>query len=1487
MKSKKLVAIILTIIMIAAMIPISATASTATDLATQINAISGLTATVAGNVVTVTGAAAPAPTVSVALNIDSGVTVEWDADLIGSLDRARYILALTGAGTFNLTGTISNDAGGAINITGSGTTLNINGGTIYSASPSAMSVNIAADMVSLNIDASGAITTGGQGSVINVGAGRSGVRIVSSGTIDATVGGNAISDGGVNTQITISSGLVRAVVASAIKSTGESSVATIMGGIVTNAASNNLTPAIDMGVDTGTPGIVYNITIGGDAVVQSTSAAGYAVQTKQSVRVMGNAQVIAINGRAINLVGSSSAAYISGGMVTTTGSGAAISTATTAGVDVTNAQVTVAGGTVSSGSGTAINLTGANSSATVSGSGNVMSGTGIAINVATTCIGTSAVNISGGVVSSTSASAINILAPSTAVNVTGGTVTSTTGNALNLAGAYNIANISGGTISTTVNGNAVNVTAAGTNAQVNVTGGSIAATAVSPAVNAGNAINIAGAASAAQVTINGGQAQVSAMTGMAISATSVAATVTVTAGFVFARGTTLGNVISAPNIQPTGFVGSNAVVCAWNRPQVSEGSTVNYTDGVGTSTDLTLFSQGTAPGTIYWSNNPLLGAGIVYSYGGITGEFFPLVNVSLPVGYGLIFDASSGLLYINDGNATPAPIPGVNWTAIAGSSGTPAQLTLTDFAWVTAINPALDIINGDTTLILHGDNRFETTYYSPFSTSPVIAIRTNNSNLTIEANSSLSAIAPINLRDVTYGYFGIDAGTGVLTINSGEVIARASGIALSAVQMPIRASSAIPGSYYRISSTNLAAVYPIIYGSAPSPFQLPNQRTYMMIEMLQGVSFSAIQIGGASGLADTVAIELTFSEPVTGLTIDNIAIDSIDGVVTKGAIIKSGNGTDTDTVWTIEIARVLVEGFVNVTVSPFGAFFVYPESETVMVYKEILYDLIVTAMRGGTVTGTTSGSYSAGTLIDVTAVPNPGYEFVGWTISDPSGTVPMTTMESMSFPMPILLPGGTVTLTANFLAIITGHDGLIFDSDTGNMYIDYFGDGTIDEDHPFINYQGVLWDGEVGKLTLSGFNWVTDASTALAIVGYTPTIIYLNPDSSNMFESVATPNSLTVTTGIRILSDSVITIDGAGTLSAIGSNEMDGLAAIGFGINLGSSNLTMSGGTFIALGSQAIVWDELNWTGPTLDSNPYRWAMCTNYDAVNPAIGYSWDSPFVYDQTDRYVMLQVMDPTIAPPINGGGGGGAGGGAGTATPPQEQPPSQAPQDEDTEEETTPENGDVSALLNTDRHIRFIRGVGNRLFEPDRSMTRAEVAQMFFNLLRDRNIELTASFPDVTKGAWYERAILSLASIGILTGYPDGSFNPNSAITRAEFVALATRFVSVLPELYYEAPFTDVLPTHWAYEHINAAVLFGWVTGYGDSTFRPARQISRAEAVVITNRMLSRVPDREFISAHEELWQFDDVPPIHWAFFDIIEAATEHDYQRDGGAEHWRE
>ena len=211
--------------------------------------------------------------------------------------------------------------------------------------------------------------------------------------------------------------------------------------------------------------------------------------------------------------------------------------------------------------------------------------------------------------------------------------------------------------------------------------------------------------------------------------------------------------------------------------------------------------------------------------------------------------------------------------------------------------------------------------------------------------------------------------------------------------------------------------------------------------------------------------------------------------------------------------------------------------------------------------------------------------------------------------------------------------------------------------------------------------------------------------------------------------------------------------------------------------------------------------------------------------------------------------------------------------------TVEIEDDDALgLNTTDHFAYIVGYGNGEVRPQNNITRAEVATIFFRLLtddvRDENLTKTNRYSDVTRADWYNTAVSTLSSMGIITGYPDGTFRPNAAITRAEFAAIAARFDNDGDKT--AAKFSDIA-SHWAKDEISIAYNNGWITGYPDGTFGPQRDITRAETMTLVNRVLNRQPETEDdLLPNMTVWT-DNANPNAWYYLAVQEATNSHYYK----------
>ena len=227
----------------------------------------------------------------------------------------------------------------------------------------------------------------------------------------------------------------------------------------------------------------------------------------------------------------------------------------------------------------------------------------------------------------------------------------------------------------------------------------------------------------------------------------------------------------------------------------------------------------------------------------------------------------------------------------------------------------------------------------------------------------------------------------------------------------------------------------------------------------------------------------------------------------------------------------------------------------------------------------------------------------------------------------------------------------------------------------------------------------------------------------------------------------------------------------------------------------------------------------------------------------------------------------------------------------DEKPTVEITDDDALgLNDTDHFAYIVGYGNGEVRPQNSITRAEVAAIFFRLLeddvRDANYTRQNKFTDVSNDAWYCSAVSTLSAMGIISGYPDATFRPNASITRAEFAAIATRFDVNGDKT--PVSFSDIAG-HWAKDEIAVAANNGWVNGYEDGSFRPQNKITRAETMSLVNRVLNRRPETaEDLLENMTKWT-DNADTNAWYYLAVQEATNSHyyEYKENSQYEKWTE
>ena len=206
--------------------------------------------------------------------------------------------------------------------------------------------------------------------------------------------------------------------------------------------------------------------------------------------------------------------------------------------------------------------------------------------------------------------------------------------------------------------------------------------------------------------------------------------------------------------------------------------------------------------------------------------------------------------------------------------------------------------------------------------------------------------------------------------------------------------------------------------------------------------------------------------------------------------------------------------------------------------------------------------------------------------------------------------------------------------------------------------------------------------------------------------------------------------------------------------------------------------------------------------------------------------------------------------------------------------------VPDKLNGDDHFAYVIGYPDGKVHPKGNISRAETATIFFRLLkadiRDGNLTADNEFSDVSDGQWHNKAVSTMAKLGIVKGRRADRFDPNASITRAEFAAICARFSTKPVE--NSGSFSDI-SGHWAENEIERAAAFGWISGYPDGTFHPDARITRAEAMTMINRVLCRMPQSES-DLLDSMVTWPDNEPSDWHYLAVQEATNSHDFNRQG-------
>ena len=198
------------------------------------------------------------------------------------------------------------------------------------------------------------------------------------------------------------------------------------------------------------------------------------------------------------------------------------------------------------------------------------------------------------------------------------------------------------------------------------------------------------------------------------------------------------------------------------------------------------------------------------------------------------------------------------------------------------------------------------------------------------------------------------------------------------------------------------------------------------------------------------------------------------------------------------------------------------------------------------------------------------------------------------------------------------------------------------------------------------------------------------------------------------------------------------------------------------------------------------------------------------------------------------------------------------------------------LNTSDHFAYVQGYPDGTVKPTGNITRAETAAILFRLMdegsRKTYYSTKSGFRDVATGSWYNTYVATLNNAGVITDSSNGYFRPNEAITRAELAAMLANFTETAGAANY---FNDVSARYWAANAIAICAKLGWITGYPDGSFRPDKNVTRAELMAMINRATGRAPkSADAFLPGMKTWS--DNTADKWYYLDVQEATNSHSY-----------
>ena len=1089
------------------------------------------------------------------------------------------------------------------------------------------------------------------------------------------------------------------------------------------------------------------------------------------------------------------------------------------------------------------------------------------------------VTIRDGLVETKNPSATSYVIQTTGgVLVEGGEVRAIAGRAINLVGMDSVAIIADGTVYSE-KGVAISTATTNTalvrNASVTVIGGTVSTETGTAAIQTTGTNGNVGIFSG----------KVTAQSGLAIRSTG---NVEITHdAFVFAYGTSIGQVVSAPNIDRL----YPAVVAAWNS------GTLNPSYIEGTDNDLVIL------GDASWkANTPH--DGIEYGAEG-SKLFFPLEDVTVASAatksQGLIFDIGEGTFNLDEVNAEE----GTTWEWDGET------LTLKNFTWVTNSRnqTALTIVRGDSmteniTLNLVGDNTFITSGSGSGIFSAAHIIVEGDGTLNVSSAGGFG----INGRDFTLRGGKVYVSTAAnahgmnlynLFVDGGELSASSNGSATSGAVYGINITASLgiidgaitaTGSSRAITSAALGLPPNYTYaigsradGSNAAEYEYPgaaayshsnSNRRYVRIEALPPPPHPEqeyyLVVDGYGHGYHPAGAEVTINTLVR-----TEAPVQIGPVVptTKPPYMYDNEVDDFFIEWTSDSGGAFADASARSTT------FTMPANNVAVTARtETVYKLFLSGGRIDVGEGSPSlGYYPAGAVVDLASHSqySDGWRFQGWTITD-RGTPPTP-------PVPPVRPEPPTSSTVG-----TPIPGLEF-SDPNSVHTTFTmpASNVVIEARWYQDTASVDPSAPVFTLTVVGGtsplpNWQA---------GAWPLIEAEDPPPGQAFshwvitefdgDADAFPGAFTNATAQSTyfnMPEGSVTIQAAYVYQEFNLTVIEGSGSGPYHV-----------GDIIALAAFE-PFEGMEFAG---------WKVMSGGGVLENAVSqYATFTMPGEDVTITATFAYPSEPYFPPYV----------------------PSEEDEDEDEEEEEDEEPDEPCDICDPDdpictpdnpcprpcvvcdpeepvctpeepclvlTHWAYVVGVGHGLFAPEKELTRAEAAQMLYNLLPDEEEDtaLTAAFPDVPEGAWYERAVDRLAALGVISGCPDGLFDPLRDITRAELVTMATLFVDHAADETLEAAFPDVTAAHWAYAYINTAAAHGWISGTSDGLFEPDRGITRAEAVAVLNNAVGRAPDKAFIDGHPDITRFADVAEDYWAFYHITEAYHTHDYAPRDAAEIW--